>query len=78
MFALKGTAACPTSEEIVESFWMSMSDQLEIVEPKDPAVAVVLAYGQHEVCQVVACFNPITDNSMSTMCCTTVNTVEGY
>jgi hypothetical protein len=77
LFELTGTASCPEREEIVDSFWMSMSDQVEIVESKNPGLAVVLNFGQFDVCQVVSCISSTTGKSLSRTCCTTVNTVEG-
>jgi hypothetical protein len=77
VFELIGAATCPGNEQVLDSFWMSTSDLVEMVQPSEPAIAAVLEFGQFEVCQVVDCHDPIAGKSISKTCCTTVNTVNG-
>jgi hypothetical protein len=73
---LTGDASCAANYVLLEAFWSSPSLEVGLPVPTNPATAKVSAFGNHIVCQIVTCLNPVTGETAPTKCCTALQLDE--
>ena len=74
---LSGTALCPAIEDkFMEAYWTSPSPQVSIIQPINPAAALVKETGKFKVCLTVVCLDSATGETVSKTCCTLVEAEE--